>query len=124
MLAKAVRAATAPAISAVASPGLKVPFLEPLPKAPQSVGMKTFQSKASTLEDTLKSELRAFLEASLAAGLASLPVIAQRETGPGWSPAEMEGYLRRFHYRLGPEDLQGLSRFESLLGEHDLLAAD
>ncbi len=36
----------------------------------------------------------------------------------------MEGYLRRFHYRLGPEDLQGLSRFESLLGEHDLLAAD
>jgi len=78
----------------------------------------------STLEDTLKSELRAFLEASLAAGLASLPVIAQRETGPGWSPAEMEGYLRRFHYRLGPEDLQGLSRFESLLGEHDLLAAD
>ncbi len=72
----------------------------------------------------MKSELRAFLEASLAAGLASLPEVARHETGPGWSQAEMEGYLRRFHYRFGPEDLQGLERFESLLGEHGLLAAD
>ncbi|HEY6194501.1 MAG TPA: menaquinone biosynthesis protein [Candidatus Eisenbacteria bacterium] len=78
----------------------------------------------SALEPGLKTELRAFLEASLAAGLASLPEVARRETGPGWSQAEMEGYLRRFHYRFGPEDLQGLERFESLLGEHGLLAAD
>jgi len=78
----------------------------------------------SELETATKHSLRAFLEASLAAGLASLPEVARRETGPGWSAAEMEAYLRRFHYRLGPEDLQGLARFESLLGEHDLLAAD
>ena len=78
----------------------------------------------SELETSVKNGLKSFLEASLAAGLASLGEIARRETGPGWSAAEMEGYLRRFHYRLGPEDLQGLSRFESLLGEHDLLAAD
>jgi chorismate dehydratase len=78
----------------------------------------------SELESATKNSLRAFLEASLAAGLASLPEVARRETGPGWSAAEMEAYLRRFHYRLGPEDLQGLARFESLLGEHDLLAAD
>jgi chorismate dehydratase len=78
----------------------------------------------SALDPTLKNELRGFLESSLAAGLASLPEIARRETGPGWSVAEMEGYLRRFHYRFGPEDLQGLERFETLLGEHGLLAAD
>jgi chorismate dehydratase len=78
----------------------------------------------TSLDPALKAELRAFLEASLAAGLASLPEIARQETGPGWSAAEMEGYLRRFHYRFGPEDLQGLDRFAALLAEHDLLAQD
>jgi len=78
----------------------------------------------TTLDPALKAEMRAFLETSLAAGLASLPEIARRETGPGWSPAEMEGYLRRFHYRFGPEDLQGLARFEALLTEHGLLVSD
>jgi len=78
----------------------------------------------SSLEPALKQELRAFLEASLAAGLASLPEIARRETGPGWSADEMEGYLRRFHYRLGPEDLHGLERFEALLTEHGLIPND
>jgi chorismate dehydratase len=78
----------------------------------------------SALDPALKNDLRSFLESSLAAGLASLPEIARHETGPGWSPAEMEAYLRRFHYRFGPEDLQGLERFETLLGEHGLLAAD
>jgi predicted solute-binding protein len=78
----------------------------------------------SALEPALKSDLRAFLESSLAAGLASLPDVARRETGPGWSAAEMEGYLRRFHYRLGPEDLQGMERFEALLQEHGLLVTD
>lgn len=78
----------------------------------------------SALDPALKSELKSFLEASLAAGLATLPEVARRETGPGWSAAEMEGYLRRFHYRFGPEDLQGLDRFATLLGEHGLLADD
>jgi len=78
----------------------------------------------SELEPVRKRELQSFLEASLAAGLASLAEIARRETGPGWKAAEMEAYLRRFRYRLGPEDLQGLHRFETLLGEHGLLADD
>ena len=78
----------------------------------------------SSLDPGLKHELRSFLESSLAAGLASLSDVARRETGPGWSAPEMEGYLRRFHYRFGPEDLQGLDRFETLLREHDLLGAD
>jgi len=78
----------------------------------------------TALPPAVKRELREFLEASLAAGLSSLPDIARAQTGPGWSTAEMEAYLRLFHYRFGPEDLQGLDRFASLLAEHDLLAAD
>jgi chorismate dehydratase len=78
----------------------------------------------SALEPALKQDLRAFLESSLAAGLASLPEVARRETGPGWSVAEMESYLRRFHYRLGPDDLQGMDRFDALLKEHGLLVTD
>lgn len=78
----------------------------------------------SSLDEGLKTELRAFLESSLAAGLASLPEIARRETGPGWSAGDMEAYLRRFHYRFGPEDLQGLERFETLLAEHGLIQHD
>jgi len=76
------------------------------------------------LDVGIKQELRAFLETSLAAGLASLPEIARRETAPGWSPAEMEGYLRRFHYRFGPDDEAGLVRYEQLLEQHGLIGAD
>jgi chorismate dehydratase len=75
----------------------------------------------TSLEPELKRELREFLEASLAAGLASLPVIARGLTEPGWSADEMEGYLRRFHYRLGPDDLEGLTRFDALSREHGLI---
>lgn len=73
------------------------------------------------LDPGLKAELADFLEASLAAGLASLPDTARRLSEPGWSADEMEGYLRRFHYRLGPEDLEGLARFEDLIRRHSLI---
>jgi len=76
------------------------------------------------LEDDIKAELGAFLESSLAAGLADLPAVARQETGPGWTAEETEAYLRRFHYRLGPEDLSGMERFEALLREHTLIDAD
>ena len=77
-----------------------------------------------SLDAAVKLELRDFLESSLAAGLANLPEVARQQTEPGWAPAEMEAYLRRFHYRLGPEDLAGLERFEALVVEHGLLPAD
>jgi chorismate dehydratase len=77
-----------------------------------------------TLDPAVKQELRDFLETSLAAGLANLPEVARQQTEPRWTQAEMEAYLRRFHYRLGPEDLAGLDRFEELLVEHGLLAED
>jgi chorismate dehydratase len=77
-----------------------------------------------SLDPAVKQDLREFLETSLAAGLANLPEVARQQTEPGWSPPEMEAYLRRFHYRLGPEDLAGLRRFEELLAEHGLLESD
>jgi len=76
------------------------------------------------LDPALKQELRDFLEASLSAGLANLPEVARQQTEPGWTQAEMEAYLRRFHYRLGPEDLAGLERFRSLVVEHGLVEGD
>ena len=81
-------------------------------------------SVRATLDATVKEDLGAFLEASLAAGLADLPAVARQQTGPGWTLEETEAYLRRFHYRLGPEDLRGMARFEELLREHNLLHAD
>ena len=71
-----------------------------------------------------KLELRDFLDASLAAGLASLPEISRSITGLGWRPDEIEAYLRRFHYRLGPEDLEGLDRFEKLVHLNRLMQID
>lgn len=78
----------------------------------------------AALDPALKAEFGRFLEASLAAGLGDLPALARRQTEPGWSAEDMEAYLRRFHYRLGPDDLAGLTRFESLLVEHALLESD
>ena len=78
----------------------------------------------SSLDPAIKKELGAFLESSLAAGLADLPAVARAQTEPGWTHEETEAYLRRFHYRLGPEDLKGLAHFETLLREHGLIESD
>ena len=78
----------------------------------------------ATLAPELRNDMREFLDASLAAGLGNLPAVARQQTEPGWSLEEMEAYLRRFHYRLGPEDVAGLERFEELLRQHELLAID
>lgn len=77
-----------------------------------------------SLDVNVKRELAEFLDASLSAGLATLPEVARGQTEPGWTPEETEAYLRRFSYRLGPDDLRGLDRFEELLREHGLIALD
>jgi len=76
------------------------------------------------LDPDVKREMRQFLDTSLTAGLSDLPAIARHCAQPGWSAAEMEAYLRHFDYRLGPEDLAGLDRYEELLRQHELLAGD
>ncbi len=73
------------------------------------------------LDPEIRHELGQFLEASLAAGLATLPEIARQQTEPGWSALETESYLRRFNYRLGPEHLEGMARFDALLQQHGLV---
>ena len=78
----------------------------------------------ASLDAAVKADMGAFLEASLAAGLADLPAVARQQTGPGWTAEETEAYLRRFHYRLGPEDLRGMGRFDELLREHRLVETD
>ncbi len=78
----------------------------------------------SALDDGVKRAFARFLESSLAAGLADLPAVARQQTEPGWRPEEVEAYLRRFHYRLGPEDLKGLARYEALLHEYGLVELD
>ena len=72
----------------------------------------------AALDEGVKSDLGAFLESSLAAGLADLPSVARQQTEPGWTAEETEAYLRRFHYRLGPEDQRGMDRFAELLSAH------
>jgi chorismate dehydratase len=76
------------------------------------------------LSPEVRTELRDFLEASLSAGLASLPEIAKQQSAASWSADETEAYLRRFHYRLGPDDLAGLERFDELLRQHALIEQD
>ncbi len=78
----------------------------------------------AALDPAVKQELAAFIEASLAAGLATLPDVARRTTDPGWTPRETEDYLRQFHYRFGPEELAGLARYEALLREHGYVEND
>jgi chorismate dehydratase len=76
------------------------------------------------LDPGVRDELGRFLESSLAAGVADLAAVGRQLTEPGWTAGEMEAYLRRFHYRLGPDDLAGLDRFEALVREHGLLESD
>jgi len=78
----------------------------------------------ASLPSEVKRELATFLESSLAAGLSSLPEVARQQIEPGWSAEETEAYLRRFHYRLGPDDLAGLERFDQLIREHGLSEQD
>jgi chorismate dehydratase len=73
------------------------------------------------LDAGVKQDLTEFIDRSLTAGLANLPEIARQQTEPGWPAHETEAYLRRFHYRLGPEDLAGMKRFEDLLRTHGLV---
>jgi chorismate dehydratase len=77
-----------------------------------------------SLEPAVKQDLRTFLDSSLAAGLASLPEVARSQTAPGWRPEEVEAYLRHFRYRLGPDELAGLERYERLVREHGLTDLD
>jgi chorismate dehydratase len=65
------------------------------------------------------SERRAFesvLDAALDRGLAALPAIAATRPDLGWSPDQIESYLRNFAFRLGPDEEKGAAEFVRLRG--------
>jgi chorismate dehydratase len=69
--------------------------------------------------------LRTELDRALDAGLAALPEIGRARRDTGWSPAQVEAYLRGFNYRLGHNEERAIAEFvrrhASLPGErHDV----
>lgn len=69
-----------------------------------------------------RKQIEAGLAKSLAGNLGHLDAIAL-ECAPalGVPEAELKGYLGSFLYRLGPQEEEGIKRFEALLHEHHLL---
>jgi chorismate dehydratase len=61
-----------------------------------------------------------FLSGSLALGSERLPEIAAAHAGALGDAESLEAYLASFRYRLGEDELAGLTRFRDLLAEHDI----
>jgi len=68
------------------------------------------------IEAGARAALADALERSLATGLASLPEIARARRDLGLPDAVIEGYLRGFVYRLGPDEDKATAEFRRLLG--------
>ncbi|HEY7471971.1 MAG TPA: menaquinone biosynthesis protein [Gemmatimonadota bacterium] len=61
-----------------------------------------------------------FLSGSLALGSERLSEIAAAHAGALGDAESLEAYLAHFTYRLGEDELAGLTRFRDLLAEHDI----
>ena len=55
--------------------------------------------------------LRAQLDRALDEGMAALPDIARARRDTGWNEAEVQAYLRGFHYRLGASEDKAIAEF-------------
>jgi predicted solute-binding protein len=75
-----------------------------------------------SLPENVKREFAALLERSFEAGMSSIEEIAARFAGELGRPDDLASYLRNFHYRLGPREMEGLEKFRRLVLEHELLA--
>ena len=72
-----------------------------------------------------KTALAEALSRGLARGMERAADIAARyESRLGVPAAELESYLRRFTYRLGPQEAAGEKAFRRMLGEHHLAEFD
>jgi chorismate dehydratase len=75
-----------------------------------------------SLPDRVKQDFADLLERSFAIGLTRIDAIGAELAGALGSAVELASYLRNFHYRLGPEEMEGLSEFRRLVHENGWLA--
>lgn len=74
-----------------------------------------------SLPESVKSSFADLLDRSFTVGMSQIDDIAAECEGELGSRAELASYLRNFHYRLGPEEMEGLTHFRRLTQEHRLL---
>ena len=63
-----------------------------------------------------REALRRSLDRALDSAMAELPAIAQTRTDTGFSPEEVEAYLRGFNYRLGAAEDKAIAEFTRMRG--------
>ena len=68
-----------------------------------------------------KKEFAELLERSFTVGMSQIDDIAADFAGELGQREVLASYLRNFHYRLGPEEVQGLEEFRRLVHEHGFL---
>lgn len=74
----------------------------------------------SALPRRERERFAGFLSGSLALGCERLTEIAETHAGRLGAAETLQAYLEHFTYRLGTEELAGLSRFRDLLADHDI----
>ena len=74
-----------------------------------------------SLPNDVKTNFADLLERSFIVGMSQIDEIAAEFAGELGQREVLASYLRNFHYRLGPEELEGLEAFRRLSEEHGLL---
>lgn len=69
----------------------------------------------------VKQEFSDLLERSFTVGMSQIDDIAAEFAGELGQREVLASYLRNFHYRLGPEEMQGLAEFRRLVRENGFL---
>ncbi|HEY7696947.1 MAG TPA: MqnA/MqnD/SBP family protein, partial [Vicinamibacteria bacterium] len=74
-----------------------------------------------SLPSNVKERFGDLLSRSFELGMSQVDEIAAEFAGELGPPEDLASYLRNFHYRLGPEEMQGLEEFRRRVLERDLL---
>lgn len=74
-----------------------------------------------SLPASIKTAFAELLEQSYQIGMSRVDEIGKEFAGELGSAETLASYLRNFHYRLGPQEMAGLSRFRQLCQTHRLL---
>ena len=74
-----------------------------------------------SLPPSVKASFADLLERSFTVGMSQIDDIAAEHAGDMGGREVLASYLRNFHYRLGPEEMQGFEEFRRLSREHGFL---